>query len=103
MKKFTQVVLLVCASLLTACGGGSGTNGTNGINGTNGANGANGINGQSTLVAMPPEAPGKNCANGGTRIDAGLDSNGNGLLDTTEINHTQYVCNGAVGSTGAAA
>jgi len=89
-----------------------GTNGTNGMNGTNGhdgvdgTNGTNGLDGQngidgldgddslSTLITTTTEASGNNCAAGGLRIDIGLDDNADGILDTTEIDQTQYVCNG---------
>jgi len=37
---------------------------------------------------------------GGQRIDVGIDTNGNGVLDTGEIQHTAYVCNGTSGSSG---
>ncbi|GAB4237001.1 MAG: hypothetical protein Tsb0034_11900 [Ekhidna sp.] len=38
--------------------------------------------------------------NGGLRIDAGVDDNGNGTLDFEEIDHTEYVCNGSDGAPG---
>ena len=89
----------------------NGTNGTNGINGTdgqdgangadgvgtdgmNGTNGTNGTNALNALVTSTSEPAGNNCANGGTRIDVGVDDNADGVLDTTEIDQTQYVCNG---------
>jgi hypothetical protein len=79
--------------------GPAGTNGTNGINGTNGTNGTNGLN---TLVATTTVTAGAQCPTGGVKLEYGLDINGNGLLDATEITSTltQYVCNGAVGATG---
>jgi hypothetical protein len=43
---------------------------------------------------MTPESAGSNCANGGTRIDVGVDDNSNGVLGTNEIDQTQYVCDG---------
>jgi hypothetical protein len=59
-----------------------------------------GINGRNALVKTTAEAAGANCAAGGTRIDAGQDVNGNGVLDAGEITATRYVCNGAAGSNG---
>ena len=56
--------------------------------------GTNGTNALNALVSSSPEASGNNCANGGTRIDVGVDDNADGVLDTTEIDQTQYVCNG---------
>ena len=71
--------------------GADGQDGADGINGTDGVDGADGLN---ALVIMTPEASGSNCANGGTRIDVGVDDNSNGALETSEIDQTQYVCDG---------
>ncbi|WP_129777597.1 WD40/YVTN/BNR-like repeat-containing protein [Peristeroidobacter soli] len=46
------------------------------------------------LLSITAEAPGQNCVNGGSRIDRGVDTNRNDVLDTTEITGTQYVCSG---------
>jgi collagen type I alpha len=79
-----------------------GPSGTNGTNGTNGINGTNGTNGLNTLVATTTVTAGAQCPTGGVKLEYGLDINGNGLLDATEITAslTKYVCNGAVGATG---
>ena len=69
--------------LVAACGSGSpGTNGTPGAN---------------ALVSTSPEPAGANCPYGGTKIEVGLDTNGNGVLDPSEVDQaeTTYVCNGA--------
>ncbi|MEE4244884.1 MAG: choice-of-anchor I family protein [Kangiellaceae bacterium] len=63
--------------------------------GSNGRDGIDGTNGLSSLVNQTSLAIGdNNCPNGGTRIDSGLDSNGNGQLDAGEITTTSYNCNG---------
>ncbi len=82
--------------------GPAGANGTNGTNGIDGVNGAAGANGQNTLVNTTIEPAGANCATGGVKVEYGLDANGNGTLDVSEINAslTKYVCNGAIGATG---
>lgn len=84
--------ILVLATLVAAACTGS--------TGPMGAAGSNGANGVSTLVTVTPEPPGANCANGGQRIDTGPDSNGNGVLDASEITQSTYVCNGTNGSNG---
>ena len=56
--------------------------------------GSNGNSGSSSLIATHEELAGANCANGGLRIDIGMDSNASGVLDTSEITTTQYVCDG---------
>jgi Collagen triple helix repeat (20 copies)/Photosynthesis system II assembly factor YCF48 len=54
-------------------------------------------------VAKIESAPvGANCPLGGAEIDAGLDTNLNGVLDASEITSRQYVCTGDVGPVGAA-
>lgn len=44
-------------------------------------------------VAVDDEPPGPNCTNGGRRIRAGLDSDGSGSLETSEILSTTFACN----------
>ena len=84
--------------------GPAGTEGASGTNGTNGTNGVNGTNGQNSLVKTTTEPAANNCPNGGVKLEYGLDANGNGTLDSGEINAslTKYVCNGAAGANGAA-
>lgn len=53
-----------------------------------------------TVLDISDEPPGPNCEFGGTKIEYGLDSNGNGELDPDEIEGTDYVCNGAPGPEG---
>jgi hypothetical protein len=79
--------------------GPSGASGPQGMAGTNGTNGTNGLN---ALIKTTAEPAGSNCANGGTKIETGLDTDGNGILDAGEINasQTQYVCNGATSGGG---
>jgi hypothetical protein len=80
--------------------GATGATGSQGPAGTNGTNGANGLN---ALIKTTAEPAGSNCATGGVKLEYGLDANSNGVLDANEINATltKYVCNGAVGATGA--
>ena len=91
--------LQAISTLIFEMVGGAGAQGSQGIAGTNGTNG---VDGKNTLVNTTTEPAGANCANGGTKIEAGLDANNNGILDSHEINssQTKYVCNGAVGATG---
>ena len=83
--------LALCALLgLGACGGGGDAADTSALGGS------------SVLMTVRSEAAGADCANGGSRIGAGFDANGNGLLDAAEITSTQYVCNGVDGAAGLA-
>jgi len=69
-------------------------------NGAPGADGQDGTDGHSTLVEVTDEPAGTNCPNSGKKIETGLDTNDNGILDGAEIQNTDYVCNGNDGSDG---
>ncbi|MCH5715170.1 DUF7151 family protein [Niabella hibiscisoli] len=58
----------------------------------------NGNDGLSTLTSVVAEAAGANCASGGFKISAGLDINRNNVLDNSEVQSTQYICNAAGGT-----
>lgn len=58
----------------------------------------NGIDGNNSLTKITSEAAGANCENGGLRIDTGVDSDSDGILDDSEITATAYVCNGLDGN-----
>ena len=75
------------------CNGATGAQGIQGLTGVTGSNGTNGLN---ALIKTTSEPSGTNCTNGGTKIETGLDTNGNGVLDASEVNasQTQFVCNG---------
>jgi len=53
----------------------------------------------SIVVQLP--APSSQCPTGGTEIESGVDSNGDGQLEMLEINSISFVCNGATGDSGA--
>lgn len=74
------------------CNGVDGAPGVDGTNGTNGVDGADGAPGTPSLVATSREPLGTNCPHGGTRVQAGPDTNGNNVLDASEVTHTAYVC-----------
>ena len=95
MKRIFSVMILIFSMvvLLTACGGNGGTGG-------NGGPGANGTNGQSALISVVNEPPGANCPYGGYKLNVGLDTNNNGVLDPSEITSSDYICNGANGTNG---
>ncbi|HTB77362.1 MAG TPA: hypothetical protein VK762_29155 [Polyangiaceae bacterium] len=100
MKKWIVVgiVGMVVGSVsLLGCGGQDGKNGTDG---TNGAPGASGETGEPSLVVTVDEPSGTNCPNGGEKIETGVDKNGNGVLDPSEITSTSYVCDGVNGDAG---
>ena len=52
------------------------------------------------LVQVTEEDPGTNCWYGGQKIETGGDDDQDGVLDPSEVDFTQYACNGAPGSNG---
>src|SRR5580765_2237860 len=74
VPRFMRILVLV---LLVACEGPAGVGGSN------------------ALVSTSAEPPGVNCPNGGTKIDVGIDRDGNDVLDPSEVTGTSYACNGA--------
>jgi len=78
----------------------NGNDGQAGDQGPAGNDGANGVDGKSTLISTEVEAAGTNCESGGIKINIGLDTNGNDVLDANEITVEDYICNGANGASG---
>lgn len=68
----------------------------------NGSTGATGDAGKNALTNVLSEPAGSNCASGGSRIQAGVDLNGNGVLDSSEVTSNSFICHGATGPTGPA-
>jgi len=65
-------------------------------------NGADGDAGKNALVKVTDEPKGNNCKNGtGIKIEVGIDTDGNKVLDNNEVTNTQYVCNGKNAAQGA--
>ena len=86
--------------------GAAGLDGVQGVQGDQGDPGEKGEAGDAgapgtvALVALTEELPGDICADGGVRVDAGLDLDGDGELGDGEVSATEYVCNGAAGVDG---
>ncbi|HKQ32048.1 MAG TPA: hypothetical protein VJV40_02510 [Thermodesulfobacteriota bacterium] len=70
------------------------------MQGDPGPQGDPGADGLTSLLDTTSEAPGANCANGGTKVDTGLDADNSGVLDPGEITNTYYACNGEQGIQG---
>ena len=77
--------------------GADGSDGSQGEAGTSGADGADGANGISTLIRILSSST---CATGGNSFEIGADSNGDGVLDITEVIVTVDICNGVAGPQG---
>ena len=50
--------------------------------------------GKNSIIEQIPEPAGEYCWAGGYKIISGLDENKNNVLDSNEIQNTNYVCNG---------
>jgi hypothetical protein len=44
------------------------------------------------VIRLVAEPAGAHCAAGGTAVESGPDINGNGVLDASEVTHTEYAC-----------
>ncbi len=89
--KFSSFLFIFLS--IMACSTEDGTNGLDGMDGIDGLDGSDGSDGLNSLVSTATEEPGGNCANGGFRLDFGLDSDNNGILDDNEVTASQYLCN----------
>ena len=54
-----------------------------------------------TVLDITVEAAGANCASGGSKVRAGIDVNGNAVLDADEPGSVAFLCSGAPGAAGA--
>ncbi|MBN2801032.1 MAG: hypothetical protein JXX28_17975 [Deltaproteobacteria bacterium] len=68
--------------------------------GPQGDQGPAGAAGASVLATATAEPAGDNCADGGTRVEYGVDANGDGTLAADEVGGAYFVCDGADGSDG---
>lgn len=84
MRTLSWPVLVSAFTGLLACSGSQGPAGDAGAPGAN------------ALTKTTPEPAGTKCANGGVKVEVGVDANRNGMLDAAEVNApaTSYVCNG---------
>lgn len=82
--------------------GPAGPEGPPGPAGPQGATGPAGPLGHSTLVRTGAVGPGGACAEGGVRVEFGIDVNLDGVLDADEVDATltQHICDGLSGAVG---
>ena len=76
--------------------GSTGPQGSPGPQGLPGTSGTDGEAGLKSLINTTEEPVGPNCVNGGFKIEVGIDTNNNNILDLDEIDdsQTRYVCDG---------
>jgi hypothetical protein len=98
LNKLRQPALAIIALSLAACGGGG--------------SGADSITPASVVIVPPTTTnaatlkretvvlPGEDCATGGIAVETAIDVNGDGILDASEIDTTEIVCDGKDGLDG---
>lgn len=90
-----RIILGFMLLALSGCGGSGGT--TAGVpDGT-----PLGALNSSAAKSTPLATGDTDCPTGGILVQTGIDKNGNGTLDASEVTSSQKVCNGATGETGA--
>jgi hypothetical protein len=78
-----------------------GVNGVNGLDGENGMDGVSGIDGSDGFTSLIETYPDNiHCENGGTQFTYGVDYDFNGVIDSTEVTFSNYICNGLNGKDG---
>ena len=99
-----QVTVDICNGAQGPAGadGADGADGQDGQDGVDGVDGDHGDDGNSTLtVTTNLSSSSSNCwGDGGVQIDVGVDDNNNGVLESSEIDDTTYICNGGDGADG---
>ena len=74
--------------------GATGPTGPTGPPGPQGIPGADGGESLQNLIQTSVVESGEDCTNGGVLIESGIDTNGNAILDPSEVTNSEYVCNG---------
>ena len=97
-KHKRQTAIVVMALSLAACGGGSSTSDTSSPNPVVNTNPT--PQSAPTLQAKEVILPGDECATGGISLETALDVNGDGIIDDTEVNFSEIVCDGKDGVDG---
>ncbi len=65
-----------------------------------GEDGINGQDGFNSIISTEIEPNSSNCENGGIKLNYGLDTNRNNILEENEIQNTEFICNGIDGLNG---
>lgn len=73
MKRYNLTFIIATSIILSACSG------TDGLN---------------SLTISSIETAGVNCSSGGLQLQTGLDEDANNLLEPSEVDSIEYVCNG---------
>lgn len=87
---FKKSLVCIFSIALFACGGGGGSGSEPSVTSLDG----------STAVKALSLSSGVTCPTGGLEVQSGIDDNNNSILDSDEIDKTEFLCNGAAGING---
>jgi len=91
MKKILNIILILIFSItVISCAKKSGGDGSSSTT----QNKSPSSHTRTTFVTSSSD-----CPNGGVKIEMGIDDNMNGTLDSSEVDKTEYACNGTAGIT----
>ncbi len=102
MKRLSNSILIFSAAIiLTACGGSNSNTGPGALTLAKASESDFNLKTFDSLVRTFSIQT-EECLNGGIEIEMGIDNNGNGRLDTSEVDNdrTQTICHGSDGSSG---
>lgn len=88
LSAFNKAILLILGLIFFSCEGEEGTPGSDGEPGEDGESGLT-----SLIATTVLEEGDEDCSLGGIKIETGLDSDGSGTLDETEVTSTELICN----------
>ena len=88
MKNIYIILILIFSLTIISCAKKSGGDGTKSTE----QNESPSSHVKTTLVTSSSD-----CPNGGVKIEMGIDDNMNGTLDSSEVDKTEYACNGTAG------
>ena len=93
MKNILNIILIIFITFtISSCGSDSASKSL-----AANSDSSDGTDGKNSLISTTTESAGSNCSTGGLKIQSGLDSDADGVLDSNEVTSTTYVCNGSDG------
>jgi len=90
------ILFVLVSFVLTACG----PTGKSGNTGDTGNNGNSPVTSTVLTKSTSIEVGSQKCPNGGKKVEMGVDDNDDGILDSDEVDDTDYFCNGSKDETG---
>lgn len=104
-RHFLKTIILPMSITLSACGGSGGGSSTSSVDSNEELPNIETPSKQYNAIVINKRTAfsGALCPNGGVEVDTGVDTNGNGVLDTSEVTETVTLCHGSDGADGTVA